>query len=891
MADVLWKEIWKKRAWKISCPDFSAIKNLRQSQTLEKLKRMSKAKIFAKLSFFLFLSLIIFSFLIGILLVVLARSLPAPDRIVRREGFATKIFDRNGKLIYDVFENQKRTPVQLYEVPKYLKEATVSIEDKDFYSHKGFDPKGYLRAVYYMFVDRRRLQGGSTLTQQLVKNVLLSSERTVVRKIKEFVLALEIEAKYSKDQILQMYLNEAPYGGTVWGVEEASKLYFGKSVSELNLVESAILAGLPQRPSYYSPSGSNPKAYVERTKAVLRRLREDGKISLEDEEKAAAELDNVKFAGKNNILNAPHFVMYVKNILEDKYGEKSVELGGLRVTTTLDLDFHQKVQEIVSSEIAKVEKLNITNGAAIVMNAKTGEILSMVGSKNYDDPNYDGQFNVIAQGKRQPGSAIKPVTYVTALKKGYTASSFLVDTTTVFPGSATKPEYIPVNYDGKEHGPLQVRFALGNSINVAAVKMLSLVGLKEMLSTAFEMGIFSLEPTQKNLSRLGLSVTLGGGEVLPIELASAYCSFANGGLKIDPVAVLKVTDKDGNILEEFKPVEGKRVLSEEEAFIISDILSDNNARLLTFGENSLLKFSDRQVAVKTGTTNDKKDNWTIGWTPQVMVGVWVGNNDNSSMKQLVSGISGAAPIWKKVILEYLKGKEVINFPVPSGIVTQEADIVSGYKAHDGFPFRKEYYISGTEPTEDDPIHAKLKICKSQKKLATVVDIAKSEYDEKEFFVFKENDPFAKEGKENMWQKGIDDWIAKQSDERYHPPTEPCDNSSKIYVKFETPQDQVQTGSSFSVKITTVSLSEIAKVEIFVDNESKKILTSLPYELDMTLPDGKHTIKAIATDTDSNQGSQETRIGVNVPWDYNPSPTSLPTATPSPVPTLSPSPTL
>jgi len=507
MTDVHWKDIWKKRLWQMSHPNIFA----RPS------RKLNSQRLLARLTFLAFVLLLALTLLGGAGLVILAKDLPRPDRVVRKEGFATKIYDRNGKLIYDVFENQKRTPIQLYQVPKTLKEATVAIEDKDFYKHKGFDPKGYLRSIYYVFI-RHRLQGGSTLTQQLVKNVLLTSERTVKRKVKEFVLALEIESKYSKDQILQMYLNEAPYGGTIWGVEEAARTYFGKSVSDLNLTQSAILAGLPQSPSRYSPFGESSKEYIGRTKDVLRRMREDGYISQEDEKKSLEELKSVQFASQSGTLKAPHFVMYIKKLLEDKYGEKAVELGGLRVTTSLDLDFQEKVQEIVSSEVAKVEKMHITNGAAIVMDPKTGEILAMVGSKNYDDPNYDGKFNVVL-AKRQPGSAIKPVTYVTALKKGYTASTLLMDTITSFPGGANKPDYIPTNYDDKEHGPLQVRFALGNSINIAAVKMLAQVGIKEMLTTAYDMGLSTLEPTDENLTRLGLSVTLGGGEVRLIELA------------------------------------------------------------------------------------------------------------------------------------------------------------------------------------------------------------------------------------------------------------------------------------------------------------------------------------------------------------------------------------
>jgi len=872
-----WRNVWKSRLTQLADSQISFAKN-----SYYRAKRAGLSKVIAKLSFFLFLFVIGSSFLAVVGLAVVARDLPRPDRIVRKEGFSTKIYDRNDKLIYDIFEDQRRTPIQLYEVTKDMQNATVAIEDKDFFKHKGFDPKGYVRIVYYL-IFKQRLIGGSTLTQQLVKNVLLSPERTPIRKLKELILSLEIESRYSKDQILQMYLNEAPYGGTAWGVQEASVSYFGKDAKDLDLIESAILAGLPQLPSAYSPTGNNPNAYIGRTQAVLRRMKEDGYITDEQEEQALKDLKEVKFVSRGGLLKAPHFVMYVKKILEEKYGERVVELGGLRVTTSVDLDLQEKAQSIVSEEIKKVEKLHITNGAAVIINPKTGEVLAMIGSKNYDDPDYDGKYNVVT-AQRQPGSTIKPVTYVSALKKGLTASTMLMDVSTTFPGG-DKKEYTPVNYDGKEHGPIQLRYALGNSINIVAVKTLGLVGIKEMLTTAFDMGLTTLEPTGENLRRFGLSLTLGGGEVKLLDLASSYSAFANGGNKVEPVVISKVTDKDGNILEEFKPVAGKQVLSSGEAFIISNILSDNEARKMTFGENSALKISGRQVAVKTGTTNDRRDNWTIGWSPQVIIGVWVGNNDNSAMGQLVSGISGAAPIWRRIITEYLKNKQVEEFSVPEGVVQLEVDSVSGYKAHDGFSQRSEYFIKGTEPTGEDPIHPKLKLCRGQNKLATTVDVAKNNYEEKEFFIFKESDPFENENGENKWQKGIDIWLSKQTDERYYPPIQYCDNNDSIYIKFNEPADQSQINNDFTLRIETVSSNEVLKVEVYIDGSPEKTLTSYPYELAMNLPDGKHTIKAVATDSAGNQASQETRFGVNVPWNWEPSPTPVP-VTPTLVPTLS-----
>ncbi|MDP3888776.1 MAG: PBP1A family penicillin-binding protein, partial [bacterium] len=807
--------------------------------------------------------------------------LPQPDKIVRKEGFSTKIFDRNQKLLYDIYANQRRTLVDLPEIPQYLREATIATEDKEFYKHGGFDTRGILRAVFNIVV-MRRLEGGSTLTQQLVKNVLLTSERSIGRKLKEFILAVQIERKYSKDQILQMYLNEAPYGGTAWGVEAASEVYFGKKVSELNLVESAILAGLPQRPTHYSPFGSDPKAYVSRTQNVLRRMREDGYITRDQEDGARDQLDKVEFA-QGASFQAPHFVMYVKKILEDKYGVEMVEQGGLQVTTSLDLELQDKAQAAVTDEIAKLEKVHITNGAALAMDPKTGEILAMVGSKNYNDPNYDGKVNVVTS-LRQPGSSIKPVTYVAAFKKGYTPATLLMDTPTTFPGGIGQPDYKPLDYDGKFHGPVQVRYALGNSLNIPAVKMLAMVGVKDMLQTASDMGFTTLAPTQENLSRLGLSVTLGGGEVRLLDLTSAYSAFANTGFKVEPTAILKVTDKDGKTLEEFKPAGPKRVLTEEQAFLISSILFDNGARTMTFGAVSYLNLPG--VAVKTGTTNDKRDNWTIGWTPNLIAGVWVGNNDNSPMKEVASGVSGASPIWRKIFQTGMSGRPKENFNVPSNVVQESVDSVSGYQAHDGFPSRMEYFIKGTEPQGEDPVHANLKICKGKDGLAGLVDVARGNYDQREFFVFKENDPT--NGGVNRWQEGIDQWLASQGDPRYHPPTGACgDSQNQVEVRITQPADQSKVGSNFKVSVDPISNNDIAYVEIYINGDKKATLTSDPYEKIFSLGDGIYTIKARAQDKNGNVGEKEIKIGVNIPWDYFPSPTPTitPTLAPSSTPTL------
>lgn len=841
----------------------------------DRLKKSKRMVFWAKLAFAAATLFFVGSFVIFPLF---AFNLPSPDKIVRREGFSTKILDRNGEVLYDIFAEQKRTPIELDQVPEHLRNATIAIEDKNFYKHRGFDPTGIFRALFSI-VFRGRIQGGSTLTQQLVKNVLLTPERTIFRKIREFILAVQIERKYTKDEILQMYLNEAPYGGTAWGVEAGAETYFGKKVGELSLVESAILAGLPQRPSTYSPYSSSPKAYIGRTQEVLRRMREDGYITREQEEKARKELEEVEFVGRAATFKAPHFVQYVQKILEERYGERVVEQGGLRVTTTLDLKLQEKTQEIVAEEIAKVESLHITNGAAVVIDPQTGEILAMVGSKDFNDPNYDGQVNV-TMSLRQPGSAIKPITYVTAFKKGYTPATLIMDVSTEFTGGEGQPPYRPVNYDGKFRGPMQVRFALGNSINIAAVKMLAMVGIKDTLETAYDLGINTLEPTHATLSRVGLSLTLGGGEVRLLELTSAYSAFVNQGFRVDPIAILKVEDSKGKVLEKVKPKKGRRVLTPEQAFLVADILSDNSARTEVFGVNSLLNIPGRTVTVKTGTTNDKRDNWTIGGNTQGLVGVWVGNNDNSPMREVASGVTGASPIWRRMMLEVLSGKANIGFEVPGGIVTAAVDSVSGYAAHDGFPSRIEKFIVGTEPGKD-PVHVKLKVCKTDGKLATPSDVASGNYEEKEFFVFKEEDPTAAPGEPNRWREGINAWLATQSDPRYHPPEDYCGTANPVNVEFVNPKDRDSNlGNSINIKISADSTSDIEEIVLYIDDVKERTFTGPPYEHIVNLTDGVYELRAKARDAKGNESERKITIGVNVPWDWEPSPTPIPTPTPT-----------
>ena len=706
-----------------------------------------------------------------------SRDLPTPGKLSASNfSQSTKIFDRNGILLYDIYKDQNRTYVTLDQIAKTVQQATIATEDKDFYKNQGFSITGYLRALRNAIFSMHISGGGSTLTQQLVKNTLLTSEQTITRKIKEFILAIQVDRTYTKDQILELYFNATPYGGATLGIEAAAEKYFGKKAKDLDLTESAILAGMPQSPSYYSPYGQYPKAYIERSKEVLTRMQEDGYITKKQEDDTVKKLPTVVFQSQDQDIKAPHFSLYVKDLLVKQFGENVVEQGGLQVTTTLDYKLEEKAEEIVKEEVDNAKSLKVGNGASVVLNPQNGEILAMIGSRDFYDKTQGGQFNVITQSLRQPGSSIKPVTYATALEKGYTAASLIMDVPTTFPGGGSGKDYTPVNYNGKFNGPLQLRFALGNSINIPAVKLLALVGIKNMLTTAYDMGISTLAPTDDNVNRFGLSLTLGGGEVRPIELAAAYTAFANQGYRSDPIAILKVTDPKGKVLFEQKNVTKTQVLSPEVAFIISHILLDNNARLLTFGSNSYLNVAGYTIAVKTGTTDDKRDNWTIGWTPSILVATWVGNNDNSPMGNVASGVTGAAPIWRRIILEALKGKPAEDFKKPDDVIAVTIDALGGGLPVDGQSTRSEYFIKGTEPQGPSPIYKSIKISKADSnKLASQSEIDHNQYDVKKFIVFHEDDPTSYDGK-NRWQEGIDQWVNDnhKDDPLYHPPTQTSD---------------------------------------------------------------------------------------------------------------------
>ncbi len=626
-----------------------------------------------------FLAGIVGSFLfifIPLLIVVFLQDLPSPKTLnLGQIPQTTKIYDRNNTLLYQIYANQNRTLVPLSEIPPSLKEATIATEDKDFYKHPGFDVTAIIRSATNNY-NSRNLQGGSTITQQLIKSALLTPETSIARKLKELVLAFWTEKTYTKDQILELYFNQIPYGGTAWGVEAASEVYFGKNVKDLDLAESAFLAGIPQAPTVYSPFGSTPNAWKKRQKEVLAHMIEQHYITKQQADDAYAK--ELTFQAPQTPIHAPHFVMYVKDFLVKKYGLPYVERGGLTVITSLDLKTQEMAQSVVTQEVNNDAYLNLTNGAALVTNPGNGDVLAMIGSKDFYDP---GSGNVnLATAMRQPGSSIKVVTYAAALSKGFTAATILDDSPITF--STGGPTYTPVNYDGKFHGRLPLRLAFANSLNVTAVKTLNQVGVPTFVDLGKHMGAHWGEPND-----YGLSITLGAAETPMVDMATIYGTVANGGVRVDLNPVLKITDYKGNVVEQKdKDPQGTRVLDEGVSYIVSDILSDNNARSMEFGSNSPLFIPGQYVSVKTGTTDWKKDNWTIGFTKNILVTVWVGNNDGSPMSQsLASGITGAAPIWNRIMTNMLAISPSPNRPAPP------VDIVEKYCGG-----RNELFVRGSE---------------------------------------------------------------------------------------------------------------------------------------------------------------------------------------------------
>lgn len=780
----------------------------------------------------------------------------------RRVVESTKIYDKSGEiLLYDVNQETKRTVIPFEEISRHAKNATIAIEDKEFYSHNGIKPRAILRAIIANILSLEYSQGGSTLTQQVIKNSLFTTEKLLSRKIKEWVLALKLEKVLSKDEILALYLNEMPYGGTLYGIEEASQAYFAKSAAEISLAESAYLAAMLNAPSFYSPYGKNVDRLEARKNLVLREMFNNNFIDKNEYEIALTEKVTFQPRTTENI-RAPHFVFYVIEELENKYGEEAVRNGGLRVKTTLDYTIQKKGEEIAKKHALENEKtFSAENAAFVAIDPKTGGILAMIGSRDYFDKEIDGNFN-IATAYRQPGSTFKPFVYAEAFNRGYTPETVVFDVKTQFaarcaPDNTTSVNgcYSPENYDNKYRGPLTLREALAQSINIPSVKVLYLAGVPNSIRLAEKMGIESLG----DANQYGLTLVLGGGEVSLLEMTSAYGVFAAEGIRNPSNAILEVKDKDGDILQEWtaSPIEA---LSRDSALKVSDILSDNVARTPAFGQSSYLHFSSRDVAVKTGTTNDYKDAWIIGYTPSIVLGAWAGNNDNSPMEKKVAGFI-VAPMWRAFMDEILATTAVESFPTPpaddsytlkpvlrgkwQGGISDLIDSISGKRATEFTPEETiQEYLSGG-------VHSIL------------------------HWVQKE-DPRGpaptnpdKDAQYRLWEYGVARWVAQTGFISPSIPSLPS-GYDDVHTGNNSPKITLQTNSSYKAQdsVTLIpnvsSKTSIKTVAYFLNDkylgessQSPFSFSFVPNETGFT--EGENQLKAVATDSVYNKGETTTNI--------------------------------
>lgn len=658
------------------------------------------------------------------------REITSPATLVTRSpALSTQIYDRNGELLYEVFDPQggRRSWVPLREMPLALIQATIATEDANFYSNPGINVRGLARALVQ--TSSGDIQGGSSITQQLVKTVIIPEEerqkRSLWRKVKEMVVAWQVTQSLAKDQILEMYLNEIFYGNISYGVESAAQSYFGKSVRDLSLAESAMLAGLPQAPSRYSPV-LNPRLAKARQEAVLDRMVSQGYVS--DVEATTAKEQELNYAPARFNIRAPHFVVYVRDLLEQRLGYDRTYRGGLRVYTTLDVGIQEAAEAAAHEHIETLQRsVQATDAAVVVLRPESGEILAMVGSPDYFDASISGQINM-AVAERQPGSSFKPITYVTAFEKGYTPATMLLDVRTAF-ADGNNPPYVPKNVDDKFSGPVSVRQALAMSKNIPAVRTIQFAGVQNVIDMAHRLGITGL--TRRSF--YGLSLTLGGGEVKLLDLAFAYSVFANGGVMagqpvpptdaaagmrtLEPVSILRIEGPDGRVIGEFSGPALRPVLSPQLAYLLTDILSDNNARAPLFGANSPLRLPDRPAAAKTGSTDDYRDAWTMGYTADYVVGVWVGNADNRPMVKALS-VTAAAPIWNRVMRLIHEGLPPRPFPVPQGLVRVAVCVPSGLLPNGICPTRTELFALGAEPRQVDDIHRRFEVDRRTGELAS-----------------------------------------------------------------------------------------------------------------------------------------------------------------------------
>ncbi|HEU0050731.1 MAG TPA: PBP1A family penicillin-binding protein [Patescibacteria group bacterium] len=792
----------------------------------------------------------------------ISRDLPDPNTLTTRQvPQSTKIYDRTGThLLYELHGDEKRTLVKITDLPVYVKQATIAIEDKDFYQHHGVYWKGIVRAVWTDLTHGKLQQGASTLTQQLVKNALLTNEKTITRKIKEFLLAIQIERVYSKDQILQMYLNEIPYGATEYGIESAAQTYFGKSSKDLTLDEAALLASIPQSTDYYNPYGTgahgdNRQALVTRQHRVLDLMVEQKFISRQQAEDAK-KIDTLKkLVPKtvNGSIQAPHFVMYVRSLLTEKYGQKMVEQGGLKVITTLDWDKQMAAEDEIKKGVdARGKQYKFSNAALVSLDPTNGQILAMVGSKDFFDTANDGQVNVTLR-PRQPGSSFKPIVYAVGFMKGFLPDTTLWDVNTTFK-TDTKP-YQPHDYDLKERGPVSIRQALQGSLNIPAVEMLYLDGVGRVLDFAETLGYTTLS----DRSRFGLSLVLGGGEVTPIEHANAYAAFADEGIHYPTSAILEVDDPNGTTLEKWQQPEGTRVMDPQISRLISNVLSDNAARAYIFGAQNYLTLPDRPVAVKTGTTNDYHDAWTVGYTPNLVTAVWVGNNNNDAMKRGADGSIVAAPIWQGYMKRATKDLPIQTFTQPDPPTTDkpallgkavqqtiQIDTVSGLRATEYTPLEDIvnqtfyeahtilYYVDKDDPTGPPPSNPA-------------------------------DDPqFAN------WEAAVQSWVQRTG---WHTTSTAPTGYDNVHVPGTQPQisisqpanNQTINARDLSIAADVSSQRTITRVEASLDGVPLGTLSGSPFILAAHIPDsidaGTHQLTIRAFDDLGNAGTASESVNL------------------------------
>lgn len=791
---------------------------------------------------------------LGIYAAIISRNLPNPNQLINRDvAQSTKIYDRTGQtVLYEISGDQKRTLVQLKDIPPYVKEATIAIEDKNFYNHGGFSVWSMLRTAVTNVIFGRSA-GGSTLTQQFIKNAVLTSEKTLSRKIKELILSYRLEQKFSKDDILQMYLNEIPYGSNAYGVEAASQKYFGVDVQNATLPEAALLAAIIQSPTYYSPYGSNKAELLSRKDYVLDLMAQQGYISTA--ERDAAKKEELKFKPLGDNIIAPHFVMYIKNLLDEKYGEKMIEQGGLKIITTLDLVKQQAAEDAITNVTKDYPaKFNANNAALVAIDPKTGQILAMVGSRNYFDDSIDGQVNV-ATSPRQPGSSMKPIVYSALFEKGYTPNTILFDVNTNFSTDPANP-YTPHDYDGKERGPVSIRQALAGSLNIPAVKAIYLADINNVLDLADNLGYTTLTPR----SRFGLSLVLGGGEVQLLEHANAYSVFARDGQISPVVGILKVEDQNGNTLEEYQP-SSKQALTPQVAQEINSILTDNNARAFIFGQKNYLTLSDRLVGAKTGTTNDYRDAWTIGYTPSLVAGVWVGNNDDTVMKGKADGSIVAAPIWHQFMSQVLTGTPVETFKAPADYTTGKP-IIDGQIPPQIVNIDKSSGLLATSSTPPDLIEQRSKIV----------------YHDILYYVDKNNplgpapsDP-SQDPQFNLWESAVQAWASKNASSSASNLPVSYDNLNSSAnlptVAVGSPQDkQTITGPSLEVQATASAPRGISRVEYYINNNLWETKWGLPTTFTENLNflnNGYHALTVKACDDVENCSSATVNFNLLIP---------------------------